>query len=232
MFFPERIKSIKTTYLVLEVGPGGTPHPRSDILLEKHFSSEKEACGQRGYAPELRTEKIRIVYGGGRLPFKDKTFDYVICSHVLEHVRDIEYFVNEIQRIAPRGYFEFPTIYYDFIYNFPEHTAFLLYRNHVIHYMLKEESTLNQFLPVQRFFYETLKAGYDSLVRELLPHFFQGFEWFERIETQKVASIDGITLDPTETKILPKTIPKERKQIIGRLRNLMKKYYAAHRQGS
>jgi hypothetical protein len=223
MFFPEKIKNIKTAYLVLEVGPGGTPHPRSDVLLEKHFTSEREALGQRGYEPELRTEKMRILYGGGRLPFKDKAFDYVICSHVLEHVRDIEYCVSEIQRIAPRGYFEFPTIYYDFVYNFPEHTTLLLYQNEKIYYMLKEESPLNQFLSVHRFFYETLQAGYDSLIRELLSHFFQGFEWFERIETQKAASLDEITFDVTQMRILPRTPPKEEKQPFRRLRGLIRK---------
>ena len=48
MFFPERIRSIRNTDRVLEIGPGGSPHPRSDILLEKKFENLKEAEAQRG----------------------------------------------------------------------------------------------------------------------------------------------------------------------------------------
>ena len=43
------------------------------------------------------------------LPFKDKEFDFVICSHVLEHVEDISFLIMELQRIANQGYIELPT---------------------------------------------------------------------------------------------------------------------------
>ena len=42
-------------------------------------------------------------------PFKDKEFDFVIASHVLEHVKDISYFIKELERISTRGYIEVPT---------------------------------------------------------------------------------------------------------------------------
>ena len=44
-----------------------------------------------------------------KLPFKDKEFDYVILSHVMEHVPNLLEFKNEIQRIAKAGYIELPT---------------------------------------------------------------------------------------------------------------------------
>jgi len=44
-----------------------------------------------------------------KLPFKDKEFDFVIASHVIEHVEDFEFFVKELERISPRGYIELPT---------------------------------------------------------------------------------------------------------------------------
>jgi hypothetical protein len=44
-----------------------------------------------------------------RLPFKDKEFDFVIASHVIEHVEDFELFVKELERISSRGYIELPT---------------------------------------------------------------------------------------------------------------------------
>jgi len=44
-----------------------------------------------------------------KLPFKNKFFDFVITSHVIEHVDDLDFFINEIQRIGHRGYIELPT---------------------------------------------------------------------------------------------------------------------------
>ena len=44
-----------------------------------------------------------------KLPFKDNEFDFVIASHVIEHVEDFEFFVKELERISPRGYIELPT---------------------------------------------------------------------------------------------------------------------------
>ncbi len=44
-----------------------------------------------------------------KLPFKDKEFDFVIASHVAEHVEDVSYFLNELSRIGKKGYIEVPT---------------------------------------------------------------------------------------------------------------------------
>ena len=44
-----------------------------------------------------------------RLPFKDKEFDFVIASHVIEHVEDFEFFLKELERISTKGYIELPT---------------------------------------------------------------------------------------------------------------------------
>ncbi len=48
-----------------------------------------------------------------KLPFKDKEFDYVILSHVLEHVPNLIEFKDELIRIAKSGYIELPTKFYD-----------------------------------------------------------------------------------------------------------------------
>ena len=50
-----------------------------------------------------------VKISGKELPFKDKEFDFVIASHVLEHVEDPELFLKEIQRVSKSGYIEVPT---------------------------------------------------------------------------------------------------------------------------
>jgi ubiquinone/menaquinone biosynthesis C-methylase UbiE len=44
-----------------------------------------------------------------KLPFKDKEFDYVIASHVIEHVKNFEFFLKEIERVGSKGYIELPS---------------------------------------------------------------------------------------------------------------------------
>ena len=40
---------------------------------------------------------------GQFLPFSDKAFDYVICSHVLEHVEDPDLLISELMRVSNTG---------------------------------------------------------------------------------------------------------------------------------
>ena len=44
-----------------------------------------------------------------RLPFRDGAFDYVVCTHVLEHVERPERAIRELERVARRGYVETPS---------------------------------------------------------------------------------------------------------------------------
>ncbi len=44
-----------------------------------------------------------------KLPFKDKEFDFIIASHVVEHVEDVSFFLSELTRIGKKGYIEVPT---------------------------------------------------------------------------------------------------------------------------
>ena len=54
-------------------------------------------------------DKEFIRLDGKSLPFKDKEFDFVITSHVLEHVKDVNIFIKELERVSKRGYIELPT---------------------------------------------------------------------------------------------------------------------------
>jgi ubiquinone/menaquinone biosynthesis C-methylase UbiE len=53
--------------------------------------------------------KFTLLYPNKKFPFRDKEFDYVILSHVLEHVPNILEFAKEIERISKSGYIEVPT---------------------------------------------------------------------------------------------------------------------------
>lgn len=220
MFFPERLKSVKSYDYVLEIGPGGTPHPRSDVFLERTFEDEKIAEGQRGFTTKLKTNKKIIYYDGGIFPFQDKEFDYVICSHVLEHVSEIESFLGEMFRIAHKGYIEYPLIYYDYIYNFPEHLTFLKFHQGKLFYLPKSMTSLSEFSEVNRLFYESLKSEHFYIVGALKQELFEGFEWNEPFKTERANKIsdlcwENIKIDPPHGRRL--TIVRKAKAILKRI---------------
>lgn len=198
MFFPERIRSVGPNDTVLEIGPGGTPHPRADVFLEKRYDDPTVAESQRGYTPLLQISKEIVFYEGGQFPFNDKQFDYIICSHVLEHVEDIDAFLEEISRVGKRGYLEYPTIYYDYVYNFPEHITLVFQRDKVLYWMPKAETELDRFQCVQNFFYESLLKGNTAMVDELRSFLFQGFEWEGRVNAQRAFSLEQVSYTAEE----------------------------------
>jgi SAM-dependent methyltransferase len=204
MFFPEKIKSIKPTDRVLEIGPGGTPHPRSDVFLEKIYETEEAWQSQRGGMPRLKSDKQMVFYDGGKFPFKDREFDYVICSHVIEHVDDVEFFLSELFRVAPKGYLEYPTIYCEYLYNFYDHLNFLKYKNGQLNYLRKKETGFDEFLPVQKFFFQSLKMGYSKDVEDLKQFMFEGIEWAERFPAKRASGINDLVFDHPD---IPKAKP-------------------------
>tara|TARA_B100000401_G_C52686429_1_gene662312 strand:+ start:388 stop:996 length:609 start_codon:yes stop_codon:yes gene_type:complete len=88
----------KNNWSVLDIGCGYAPSKYANVIcdtqnLENHYKDKKFV--------QLKDK---------RLPFEDKKFDFVIASHVLEHVEDPEFFLNEIQRVSSfGGYIEVPT---------------------------------------------------------------------------------------------------------------------------
>ena len=59
------------------------------------------------------TDKKFIKLIDKKLPFRDNEFDFVIASHVMEHVEDVEFFIKELERVSKQGYIELPTMLED-----------------------------------------------------------------------------------------------------------------------
>jgi SAM-dependent methyltransferase len=207
MIFPNRIKSIRANDRVLDIGPGNSPHPRADILLENQFDVN-EAFEQRGRTTDLRTTKPVVFFDGETFPFQDKEFDYIICSHVLEHVPDVNQFLSEVFRVGKAGYFEFPSIYYEYLYNFPVHLQLLHYTGCELRFMKKNHSQLNAFISVQKLFYRSLELGYADLVNKLKTNMFIGFEWKKPFPVREVEDVSELTSEilPAMPNLIKKTL--------------------------
>ena len=107
--------NIRPNDFVLEIGSGHNPKARSDVLCDKFIGDDE----QRGGA--IVTDRPMVEADGEFLPFADRTFDYVICSHVLEHVKDPRRFIAELTRVARRGYIETPSEIGERIYGWHYH---------------------------------------------------------------------------------------------------------------
>jgi SAM-dependent methyltransferase len=90
---------------VLDVGSGGYPFPYATVLTDRFV--DNSPCRRE----QLVTMNMPFVVSDAReLPFRDKTFDFVYCSHVLECVQDPLAACREIMRVGKRGYIETPTL--------------------------------------------------------------------------------------------------------------------------
>ena len=90
-----------TTWNILDIGCGYNANKFAKVIcdvqdLSNHYQDKRFI---------RLTEK--------KLPFKDKEFDFVVASHVMEHVEDIGFFINELERVSKKGYVELPTILED-----------------------------------------------------------------------------------------------------------------------
>jgi SAM-dependent methyltransferase len=105
--------------IVLDVGSGDKPHWRADVLLDRFIDDTHG--GQRSGAAAARVDRPMFDADAADMPFADKVFDYVICSHVLEHVEHPDRVVAELSRVAKAGYVEVPEAASAKIVDFPSH---------------------------------------------------------------------------------------------------------------
>lgn len=105
--------------LVLDIGSGDKPHWRADVLVDRFPDAEHQV--QRSGEAAARTPRALFDADAGDLPFADKVFDYVICSHVLEHVLDPAGAMREMIRVSKAGYIELPAVGSAKLLDFPSH---------------------------------------------------------------------------------------------------------------
>ena len=104
---------IRDSELVLDVGSGGWPFKRANHLADKypdHTTHRAEALA-RDQRPFFEVDLQH-------LPFEDRVYDFVFCSHVLEHLDNPGQAIRELMRVGRRGYIEVPTRLSDVMFNF------------------------------------------------------------------------------------------------------------------
>ena len=99
--FIDNLLNKNSNWKVLDVGCGYTAHKNATVICDIQDLSS------------FYKDKNFIKLEGKILPFKDDEFDFVIASHVLEHVEDVNTFIKELSRVSSKGYIELPTVLED-----------------------------------------------------------------------------------------------------------------------
>ena len=104
---------IEANMKVLDIGSGGHPFKHATHLADK-FPNETT----HRVEPLNRDGRPFFEVDIERLPFDKKAYDFVFCSHVLEHLDHPGDAMREIMRVGKSGYIEIPTRLSDIIFNF------------------------------------------------------------------------------------------------------------------
>ena len=71
---------------ILDIGCGYTAHENASVI-----------CDIQNLSDFYKSKKF-VQLESKKLPFKDKEFDFVISSHVIEHVEDVSFFIKELKK--------------------------------------------------------------------------------------------------------------------------------------
>jgi uncharacterized protein YbaR (Trm112 family) len=143
--------------LVLDVGSGDSPYPRSDVLLDISFNDY-----ERGGS--LYIDRPLVLGLAERMPFKDKAFEFSVASHVLEHSSEPKLFLQELQRISSAGYIETPGDILELLDPNRSHRLFV-FQNHN-YLVITKKATWNAFPTVATAWSHLIKRN--NAVRKFL----------------------------------------------------------------
>ena len=108
------LNRLAPTDRVLDIGGWGRPFRRANYVLDQEPYETRGFMGMPAQGGEREhftrdTWIQRDICSRQPYPFADRELDFVICSHVLEDVRDPLWVCAEMLRIGKAGYLEVPS---------------------------------------------------------------------------------------------------------------------------
>ena len=99
--FIENILSTNLSWNILDIGCGYNTNKYAKVIcdvqdLSKHYPNKKF---------------VKLIEKNYHSKIMNLTF--VIASHVIEHVENVEFFIAELERVSKQGYIELPTMLED-----------------------------------------------------------------------------------------------------------------------
>ncbi|MER3520881.1 MAG: hypothetical protein C4317_01030, partial [Acidimicrobiia bacterium] len=164
--------------LVLDVGSGNSPFPRADVLAEKFLLDDSNRIW--GQKPVLSAPVVAC--DAEALPFSDKTFDFVVASHLLEHVDRPDRVMLELSRVGKAGYIECPDEAYDKLDSPPYHRWFVEQRGDRLVFKQKQNAVFDE--GIKALTHDTLykDRGFWAVFWRRLERFFVMYRWEGKID--------------------------------------------------
>lgn len=206
------VMPVKDGDKVLEIGSGSSPHFQSTILVDKFLADSSHRWGANLY----RDSRPLIEADAARLPFQNKSFDFVICRHVLEHADNPKEFLVEMERVGKAGYIETPCVFSELFTGYHMHSQILIDINGELRIKKKNIDTwltderLNESLLRDYNFQQFYMKNFENIF--LVKHF-----WKDRIQYRICGENEPlIRYDlPSDLEAVLQKI-KRRQTIIGR----------------
>jgi SAM-dependent methyltransferase len=167
--------------LVLDVGSGHNPHPRANVIADKFIDTNYHRASD---IKVLKDQKF-VQADGESLPFTNNEFDYVICSHVVEHVDDPNQFLTELSRVGKSGYLEAPSLLGEYLIPKESHKWVLLDINEKLIIVSKERigfTTSHDFGELFLDYLPKSSLGFKILQRTHPQLFTVNYEWRDKID--------------------------------------------------
>lgn len=163
------------TGLVLEVGSGDNPNPRSDILVDRYLADNTERGGH------IVLDRPLVVADAHHLPFHNGVFHYSICSHILEHMDDPQQFVRELMRVSTGGYIGCPSEIAERLFHWSFHRWYVNRIDDTL--ILYPKEPAEPFGELFDYLYE-YNPVYYFFQRSMPELFWVDYEWYTTIKLQ------------------------------------------------
>lgn len=110
------LDNLPENFKVLDVGGASAPFKRANNIIdivpyEGIVWKQSKGRGEAQFNKDSYTQFD--ICSRKKWPFSDKQFDFSICSHVLEDIRDPLWACSEIIRVSKAGYIEMPSVLYE-----------------------------------------------------------------------------------------------------------------------
>ena len=183
--FVEEYLSQKKDWKILDIGCGYTANKYSTHVADT-----------QDFSYLYKNKKFTHIKNK-KLPFSDKEFNFVIASHVLEHVDNIEYFIKELERVANSGYIEVPTRLEDNLVDVNEkahiwwinfddinNSLFITKRKQIIEPFLSVSTTQN----LRKFFKDSLvtEIFWENKINYLISNSSNDFDSYKKLSFLKI----------------------------------------------
>lgn len=148
-----RYFNIKPEDKVLDIGCGARPFVLATHLADMslHDNSARfdlpVPVGNRPFF-ECSVEEM---------PFQDHFFDFVYCTHVLEHVKNPAKACEEIMRVGKRGYIECPRSWVEYVFHSEDHKWLVDHEKDCLIFREKLDVEKKDFLGLQYKIFDWLK---------------------------------------------------------------------------